>query len=34
MIYVIATIDVAGGKRSDFLEEFRKIVPQVKKEAG
>jgi quinol monooxygenase YgiN len=34
MIYVIATVDVIGGKRSDFLEEFRKVVPQVQKEAG
>ena len=34
MIYVIATVDVADGKRSDFLEEFRKVVPQVRKEAG
>ena len=34
MIYVIATVDIVDGKRSDFLEEFRKVIPQVQKEAG
>jgi len=34
MIYVIATVEVIDGKRSDFLEEFHKLVPQVRKEAG
>lgn len=34
MIYVIATIDVEAGKREDFLNEFRKIVPLVLAEQG
>jgi quinol monooxygenase YgiN len=34
MIYVIATIEVAAGKRADFLAEFRRIVPLVRAEAG
>ena len=34
MIYVIATIELAEGKRAAFLEEFRKLVPLVRAEAG
>lgn len=34
MIHVIATIEVAPGRRDDFLAEFRKLVPQVHQEAG
>ena len=34
MIHVIATIEVADGKREDFLTEFRKVVPHVVAEAG
>jgi quinol monooxygenase YgiN len=34
MIHVIATIEVAPGKREAFLEEFRKIVPLVRGETG
>jgi quinol monooxygenase YgiN len=34
MIYVIATIEVVGGRHDDFLAEFRKIVPHVREENG
>ncbi len=34
MIHVIATIELAEGKREAFLEEFRKIVPLVRAEKG
>src|SRR5947209_596636 len=34
MIHVIATIEVAEGKREAFLEEFRELVPLVRAEAG
>jgi quinol monooxygenase YgiN len=34
MIHVIATIELAEGKREAFLEEFRKLVPLVRAEAG
>jgi quinol monooxygenase YgiN len=34
MIHVIATIDVATGKRDAFLAEFRRNVPLVRAEAG
>jgi quinol monooxygenase YgiN len=34
MIHVIATIEVAEGKREAFLAEFRRIVPLVRAEAG
>jgi quinol monooxygenase YgiN len=34
MICVIATIELAEGRRDDFLDEFRKIVPAVLAEAG
>lgn len=34
MIHVIATIELAEGKRQAFLEEFHKIVPLVRAEKG
>ena len=34
MIHVIAKIKTAAGKRGEFLEEFRKLVPSVLAEAG
>jgi quinol monooxygenase YgiN len=34
MIYVIASIEIAPGRRQEFLEEFQKIVPLVRAEQG
>jgi quinol monooxygenase YgiN len=34
MIHVIATVEVVGGKRDEFLAEFRRVVPAVRAEAG
>jgi quinol monooxygenase YgiN len=34
MIIVLATIELHAGKRSAFLDEFRKIVPKVRSENG
>ena len=34
MIHVIATIEIAPGKREAFLAEFRRVVPLVRAEAG
>lgn len=34
MIFVIATIEVAEGKRDAYLEELQKNVPLVRQEAG
>ena len=34
MIHVIATIELNPGTRDAFLEEFRKLVPLVRAEAG
>jgi len=34
VIYVIATVEVAPGKREQFLEEFRRLVPEVLAEQG
>ena len=34
MIHVIATIEIADGKRNAFLEEFHANVPRVEAEAG
>ena len=34
MIHVIATIELVHGQRDRFLEEFRRIVPQVLEEEG
>jgi quinol monooxygenase YgiN len=34
MIHVIATVELAEGKREAFLAEFRKVVPLVRAEVG
>jgi len=34
MIYVIARVEVPGGRRDDFLAEFGKVVPKVLAEEG
>ena len=34
MVYVIATIDLAPGRRSAFLAEFAKVAPLVHAENG
>ena len=34
MIHVIATIEVAPGRRDSFLTEFRRLVPTVRAERG
>jgi quinol monooxygenase YgiN len=34
MIHVIATIELAEGKRDAFLEEFRRIIKTVRDEDG
>ena len=34
MIFVIAIVELNPGRRNDFLTEFRKIVPLVRKERG
>jgi quinol monooxygenase YgiN len=34
MICVIAKIEVAEGRRDDFLAEFRRVVPKVLEEKG
>jgi len=34
MIHVIATIDLAPGTRESFLAEFRKVIADVRAEAG
>ncbi len=34
MIHVIATVDLAPGTREKFLTEFRKLIPDVRAEAG
>jgi quinol monooxygenase YgiN len=34
MICVIATIELAEGRRDQFLAEFRKVVPEVLAEKG
>jgi quinol monooxygenase YgiN len=34
MIHVIATIELAPGRRETFLAEFRRFVPLVRAEAG
>lgn len=34
MIYVIATVELAEGKKDEFLRAFHKLVPKVKAEAG
>ena len=34
MVYVIATLEFAPGKRAAFLDEFAKVVPLVHAEQG
>jgi quinol monooxygenase YgiN len=34
MLHVIATIEIATGKREDFLKAFHEIVPLVRSEEG
>ena len=34
MIHVIATVELAPGTRDKFLAEFRKLIPDVRAEAG
>ncbi|NWF53241.1 MAG: antibiotic biosynthesis monooxygenase [Syntrophaceae bacterium] len=34
MIYVVATIELAEGKRDDFLKRVRRLVPEVRAEKG
>lgn len=34
MIYVIATLELEPGTRRTFLEEFAKVIPLVRGEAG
>ena len=34
MVHVVATIEVAPGKRADLLAEFAKLVPLVRAEDG
>ena len=34
MIHVIATVDLAPGTRGKFLAEFRRVMPDVRAEAG
>jgi quinol monooxygenase YgiN len=34
MIHVIATVELNPGTRDKFLVEFRKVIPDVLKEAG
>jgi len=34
MLHVIATIELAPGARDKFLEQFHRLVPEVRAEAG
>jgi len=34
MIFVIATIELAEGRREEFLREFKEVVPKVRAEEG
>ena len=34
MIHVIATVEVAEGRRDDFLDRFGRVVPLVRAETG
>jgi quinol monooxygenase YgiN len=34
MIHVIATVEIAAGRRDDFLAAFHEIVPEVRAEEG
>jgi quinol monooxygenase YgiN len=34
MIYVIATVELIEGKRGEYLNEFKKVIPHVLAEVG
>jgi len=34
MIYVVATVELAEGKRDDFLKRVQQLVPEVRAEKG
>jgi len=34
MIHVLATIELVSGRRAEFLEEFRALIPLVREEEG
>ena len=34
MIYVIATMELVEGKRSEYLRELKKVIPDVRAEIG
>ena len=34
MIHVIATVELVGGKKSQYLEELKKVIPDVRAEIG
>ncbi len=34
MIHVIATVEIVAGRREAFLQEFHRVVPLVRAEAG
>ena len=34
MIHVIARVELVAGRRADFLEEFHRVVPEVRAENG
>ena len=34
MIHVIATLEIAPGRRDSVLEHFRRLVPEVEREVG
>ena len=34
MIYVIATVELVEGKRGEYLNEFKKVIPAVLAEVG
>jgi quinol monooxygenase YgiN len=34
MVHVLATVEVAAGRRDEFLAEFRKVMPLVRAEPG
>ena len=34
MIHVVATIELVEGKRSQYLKELKKVIPDVRAETG
>lgn len=34
MIHVVATVELQPGRRAPFLEEFQRVIPLVRAEAG